>query len=339
MPMIPNVNLQQHNTLGVAATAAYYVSVSSEAELLSAISWAKEQGLPLVPLGGGSNMVLPEYLDALVVAINLRGKVVVNETDEHVWLQVGAGENWHQLVMHCLDFHYWGLENLALIPGRVGAAPIQNIGAYGVELESVFAELQAIEIASGLRVTFDRNSCGFGYRDSVFKGRLKDQYIITSVTLKLNKSPCTHATYPALKQALLGCDPAHLSPERVAREVCRIRTEKLPDPTHTPNAGSFFKNPVISKAQCDSLLQRYPNLVHYPHGGQEKLAAGWLIDQAGWKGVIEDDGVGIHDQQALVLINPGLCSSRTVLALAQRVADSVHEQFGVSLEIEPRVYA
>jgi UDP-N-acetylmuramate dehydrogenase len=336
---LPDFNLQAHNTLAVPARARYFVSVSTGEELREALAFVKMEKLPLLALGGGSNLILRADFPGVVVHINLLGKTLVREDSEYVWLRVAAGENWHQLVEHCLKRHYWGLENLSLIPGSVGAAPIQNIGAYGVELESVFEELQALEVSSGNSLSFDRDACEFGYRDSVFKHRLRDSCIITSVILKLHKVPKFTLEYPALRAALADVSPAEITPQMVSDAVCRVRRSKLPDPHDLPNVGSFFKNPIISREQLLALQQRFPDIVSYPvNEGQAKLAAGWLIDKAGWRGHIGASGVAVHSQQALVITNPERAPGSAVLALAEAIQASVLREYGVRLEPEPRIY-
>ena len=324
--------------LAVPALAQYFVSVKTDDELRDALAFARSENLPLLLLGGGSNIVLSTDFPGLVVQIKSQGKEVVNENDEFVWLKVAAGENWHQLVEYSLDNALYGLENLSLIPGSVGAAPIQNIGAYGVEIKDWVAELSALNIRSGLSVTFTNESCQFGYRDSIFKQSLKDQYVITSVTFRLRKRPRLNLTYPALRAALATIAEAEITPQQVSAAVIDIRQTKLPDPTLIPNVGSFFKNPVIDKQQFEALQAENPAIVSYPAAAnQVKLAAGWLIDQAGWRGR-EIGGAMVHEQQALVLTNPGKLSGQVVLELADMIKQSVLEQFGVRLEMEPRIY-
>lgn len=339
MPLfLPHFNIQKFNTLAVSAVANYFVSVQNEEELREALAFAKAENIPLLILGGGSNIVLRADFPGLVVHMKTRGLDVVAENDEFVWLKVAAGENWHQLVEYTLDNGYYGLENLSLIPGSVGAAPIQNIGAYGVELKDVFAELSALNIQSGLMVTFTKESCQFGYRESIFKQSLKDQYVITSVTLKLTKTPQLNLQYPALRAALVDIPAHEISPGQVSAAVIAIRQSKLPDPQQIPNVGSFFKNPVISRIQFESLKLQFPELVSYPVDTQQvKLAAGWLIDKAGWRGR-DVDGAKVHSEQALVLTNPGKLEGKLILQLADKVVASVQEKFGVVLEREPRVY-
>ncbi len=334
--ILPQFDLQPYNTLAVPCVAAYCAEINSLEDLLAALHWNKTRQLPLLVLGGGSNIVLNGDFPGLVLHIRLRGMEVVAETDEHIWLQIAAGENWQRVVQYCLDFHYWGLENLSMIPGTAGAAPIQNIGAYGVELDTVFAELRAVEISSGVTVTFDRDACRFGYRDSIFKNRLRDRYIIVSITLRLYQQPCVNLSYPALRAALAGLSEP--TPQQVSDAVCAIRSAKLPDPGAVPNAGSFFKNPLVDSATFRRLQADYPNIVGFETGaGQVKLAAGWLIEAAGWRGV-EAEGVAVHGRQALVITNPGHRSGSTVLQLAAKIGAAVKQQFDIDLEREPRVY-
>jgi len=335
---LPHFNLQKFNTLAVPSLAQYFVSVKTDDELREALAFARTENLPLLLLGGGSNIVLRADFPGLVVQIKSQGREVVDENEEFVWLKVAAGENWHQLVVFSLDNALYGLENLSLIPGSVGAAPIQNIGAYGVEIKELVAELSALNIRSGLSVTFTNESCQFGYRDSIFKQSLKDQYVITSVTFRLRKQPHLNLTYPALRAALANTLEEDITPQQVSAAVIDIRQTKLPDPAVIPNVGSFFKNPVINQQQFDALKAENPTIVSYPAAAnQVKLAAGWLIDQAGWKGR-EVGGAAVHEQQALVLTNPRKSSGQAVLALADLIKQSVFEQFGVMLEMEPRIY-
>lgn len=335
---LPEFPLQAYNTLAVPASARFYVKVTSDEELLEALQFARQQALPLLIFGGGSNIVLCGDFPGLAIHICSRGKEVIAEDADFIWLRVAAGENWHTLVEHTLEFHYWGLENLSLIPGTVGAAPIQNIGAYGVELKDVFAELTALEISSGLTVNFNADACAFGYRDSVFKQALKDCYVITSVTLKLRKQPYLVLDYPALREALAHLPADAIDPLAVSQAVCAIRRSKLPDPAVIPNAGSFFKNPVITQQHLQSLQRTWPNLVAYAVDEQHsKVAAGWLIEQAGWRGY-KEGAVAVHDQQALVLTNGENAGGKAILALANKIIASVYERYGIRLEPEPRTY-
>ncbi len=337
MPLfLPHFNLQKFNTLAVPAVADYFVAVHNDEELCEALAFARAKNLPHLLLGGGSNIVLRSDFPGLVIQLKSQGKELVAEDDNFVWLKVAAGENWHQLVEYTLANAFYGLENLSLIPGSVGAAPIQNIGAYGVEVKDFISELTALEIRSGVSVSFTNESCRFGYRDSVFKQSLKDQYVITSVTFRLAKVAAPNLSYPALRQALAAVNAP--SPQAVSEAVIAIRQAKLPDPAAVPNVGSFFKNPIINATQLSGLAARYPGIVSYAvDEAHTKLAAAWLIDRAGWRG----KGVGgaeVHAQQALVLTNPQRLYGDAVLALAEQIQQSVLAEFGVSLELEPRVY-
>lgn len=339
MPLfLPHFDLQKLNTLGVSSIAQTYVAVHNEDELREALTFVRTEKCPFMILGGGSNIVLRNDFPGLVIHVKNTGKSLIAEDEHFVWLKVAAGENWHQLVEYTLAHGFYGLENLSLIPGTVGAAPIQNIGAYGVEVKELIAEVEAIEIRSGLRVNFTNDSCLFSYRDSIFKQTLKDQYVISAVTFQLRKHPQINITYPALRAALGGVAEHSVTPEQVSAAVIAVRQSKLPDPAVIPNVGSFFKNPIIDKLQFDELCAKFPDMVYYPmEAGRVKLAAGWLIDRVGWRGKSVGD-VCVHAQQALVLTNPAKVSGRAVLALAEAIQESVMRQFGVTLEIEPRIY-
>ena len=318
--------------------ADFYVSVTNQDEIKEALAFARERELPILILGGGSNIVFENDFHGLVIHLKLRGVKLIQETDEHVWINFAAGENWHQAVEYCLDNSYYGLENLSLIPGSVGAAPIQNIGAYGVEVKDFITEVSTIEIASGIEVSFLNESCQFSYRESIFKQAFKDQYIITSVTFKLSKIAQPHLTYPALQDYFAGEDLAAITPEQVSQAVIHIRQSKLPDPQQIPNVGSFFKNPIIDSSRFEKLMNQYPTMPSYPAGeNHRKLAAAWLIDKAGWKGK-ELGGVVVHDRQALVLTNPKNLGGSAIIALAKAIQRSVFDTFEIELEIEPGVY-
>ena len=349
MDILRNVNLATYNTLGLRVHADYFCELTTRADVLQALEFTRSQNLALTLLGGGSNVLIAEPLAGLTAHMALRGREVLVEQNDTVQVKFGAGENWHDTVNYCLQQNWYGLENLSLIPGTVGAAPIQNIGAYGVELKQCFVALEAIAIASGKLVTFNREECQFGYRDSIFKGSARGRYVIISVTLALSKTPNTKLDYPALRAELcvesreeLGKEISvrEITPQQVAAAVCRIRRQKLPDPAEIPNAGSFFKNPLLPSEQAEDLQQQFPEIITYPQAdGQVKLAAGWLIEQAGWKGV-QRDGVGVHQHQALVLINTqehAEVSGGTLLGLAREIQADIYQKFGVNLEMEPVV--
>ena len=333
------VSLRHFNTLALPSIAENFCKITSQDSLCGALDWAKQHQLPITILGGGSNVVLARDLAGLVLQMAIPGVELVSEQQDHRIINIGAGENWHQLVLHTLDQGWYGLENLSLIPGLVGAAPIQNIGAYGVELSERFLSLEAIHIATGELRLMDLSDCQFGYRDSFFKGKGRDQYVITSIRLQLSVQPNLCLEYPALQQALMDDmgQSQGLSPKQVSDAVCAIRQSKLPDPSDIPNAGSFFKNPVVGSEQVAVLRNKYPDIIGYDQSdGSIKLAAGWLIEQAGWKGVTRN-GVGVHANQALVLVNYD-GSGEALLSLASDIQDSVLEKFGLEMEVEPRIY-
>jgi UDP-N-acetylmuramate dehydrogenase len=330
--------LQPFNTLALQAQATALLRVERDEQLPEAFTWAAAQGLPVIPLGEGSNIVVAGDLDALLLRLDTRGITRLRETDEMVVLRVAAGENWHALVQWTLQRDLFGLENLALIPGTVGAAPIQNIGAYGVELAPHVEAVHGRVIAGGEPFTLSGQACEFGYRDSIFKHGLRDQRVITAVDLQLSKIPRIQADYPALGQELADRQVSIPSPRDVFDAVVSIRSSKLPDPALVPNAGSFFKNPVIEAGRAMELVRQFPELPRYEQpGGQVKLAAAWMIQHCGWKGH-RNHGLGVHPEHALVLVNYGCDSGRQLLELAAEVARSVRDSFGIELEIEPRVY-
>ena len=332
-----NVNLQALNTLSVPATAQWFCRARFDRCLLACLELIRVKQCPLFILGDGSNVVLPEYFPGLVVAMRTRGRRLIQETKEAVLVEFAAGENWHKTVMWAVANGWSGIENLALIPGSVGAAPIQNIGAYGVELESCLDHLTGLDTTTGKMVTFSKADCEFAYRDSIFKQRLQDRIIITRVALRLTKVPRLTLHYPALREALRHLSSAELTPERIAAAVIQIRQSKLPDPTTLPNAGSFFKNPVIDAKHYQALKKSYPDMVaHALDENHFKVAAGWLLEQAGWKGRAVA-GIAMYHRQALVLTNPEAKTSQQILAFACRIRDSIRQQFDITLEIEPRV--
>ncbi|CAM2933908.1 UDP-N-acetylmuramate dehydrogenase [Cupriavidus taiwanensis] len=329
--------LRRHNTFGFDARARFAVHVRSEADLSAALADPRAEGLPLVVLGGGSNVVLTGDLDALVLLMEIPGyQVEATSEGGDAWLvTVGAGENWNVLVNRTIADGMPGLENLALIPGTAGAAPIQNIGAYGVELRERFAGVRAYDRQAGAFVWLDLQDCDFGYRDSLFKRAGAGRYIITAVTLRLPKGWQPVLSYGELARELDG----QASPDAAAIRdaVVAIRSRKLPDPAQLGNAGSFFKNPLVSATQRNALLQAHPDLVSYAQpDGSYKLAAGWLIDRCGFKGV-SDGPVGVYGKQALVLVHHGGGTGAMLLALANRIADTVQARYGVRIEPEPVV--
>ena len=326
--------LKSLHTFHTDAVARYYSGFSSP----DGLEVLRQSEVPLLVLGGGSNLLFTKDFDGWILHNEIKGISLVHEDDDHVFLRIGAGENWHQLVLYTLDKGWCGLENLALIPGSVGASPIQNIGAYGVELQDVFWDLEAYMIHEGIISTFSRNDGAFGYRDSVFKSKLKGQCIILTVGLRLSKKPLFHVSYGALQAELDKMGVVTPTQRIIAQAVMNIRQRKLPDPDHIGNAGSFFKNPVVSSTQLEKLKIKYPDIVSFPQpDGRVKLAAGWLVEQCGWKGYRNGDA-GCHEQQALVLVNYGNASGADIYDLSEQIRRSVWDAFEVQLEREVNVY-
>lgn len=341
MQIIENQSLKPYNTFGIAATARYFTEIHSEEELREALQFPTSDfplPTPIFILGGGSNILLTKDFDGLVIKNSILGKEVVEKSDEHVIVRIGAGENWHQTVLWTLAQDFGGLENLSLIPGTVGASPMQNIGAYGVEIKDVFYKLEAMERLTGEVHTFDKEACQFGYRESVFKKELKDKYIITQVYFKLSKTNhIINISYGAIKDILAIRHIESPTIQDISNAVIEIRSSKLPDPAQIGNSGSFFKNPEILHAQFDILKQNFPTLPAFPgEKGGIKVPAGWLIEQCGWKGTRRGDA-GCYDKQALVLVNYGNAKGAEIWQLALDIADSVEEKFGIRLTPEVNV--
>jgi len=330
-----NTWLTRYNTLRLPARSRYFVCATDRTLLLQAVAQARRDELPLLILGGGSNLVLRGDFPGVCVQLATRG-ITANQWDsDWQWVTAQAGESWHDFVRTCIANGWYGLENLALIPGTVGACPIQNIGAYGVEVKDYIDAVELLDLASGEVRELSGQDCRFGYRDSIFKGELRDQVVILSVRFRLRRTPQLVIGYQGLAEALAGiADP---SPQDLFDAVVALRQRKLPDPAQIPNVGSFFKNPVVDRARYRQLLTRHPGLVAYPDAQGMKLAAGWLIDQAGWKG-FSDGPVGVHRQQALVLVHTGGGDGAQLLALAARIQADIQRRYGVALEIEPRIY-
>lgn len=338
MHVVENEPLQDLNTLSLEGCARALTRVRSGRELRTALDWAKVEGLAVVPLGEGSNVVIAGDVDALVIRMETRGITVLDDSRAQLQLRVAAGENWHSLVAWTIGRGFYGLENLALIPGTVGAAPIQNIGAYGVELAGFVQRVHCISVDSGEPQVLDAAACRFGYRDSVFKQALRDSLVITEVDFQLSHQPAVQVEYPVLSRWLEERGIVTPTPQSVFEAVVDIRRSKLPDPRQVPNAGSFFKNPVVTGERARALSHRFPDLPQYPQAdGSIKLPAAWLIDYCGWKGHCKG-GLGVHPQHALVIVNYGSNSGKALLALAADVAASVLDSFDIELEIEPRIY-
>jgi len=333
-----NQTLGKLNTFGIDALARYYVELSSTEQMKEFLDLPEYRAVQKLVLGGGSNLLFTKpVLDCVVLKNNILGISKVKEDKDFVYIRSGAGENWHHFVMHCIENNYAGLENLSLIPGNVGAGPMQNIGAYGVELKDVFHELEALNLADLKTELFNSDDCRFGYRESVFKKEARNKYIITAVTFRLNKTPRFNTSYGAINQELEAMGVKELSIAAISRAVCNIRRSKLPDPAIIGNAGSFFKNPEVEEQKFVALQMQFPSIVGYPLENKKvKLAAGWLIEQCGWKGKTFGDA-GVHDKQALVLVNHGKATGKEIYDLSQRILDSVKEKFGVELEREVNI--
>lgn len=337
MTMLENYSLTALNTFGIKAAARFYAEALTEDECRELLHSDIARRYPLVVLGGGSNVIFAGDLDALIVHPCMRGIRLLEQQGDEVIIEAMAGENWHDFVRHCLQSGWYGLENLSLIPGTVGASPIQNIGAYGVELTDVFHSLTAMSLQTGELCEFSHQDCRFAYRDSVFKQEARDRYLITRVRFRLSLQPALHMNYGDIRQELSASGIIAPTPVQVSDAIMAIRRRKLPDPAVLGNAGSFFKNPLITVAQFEQLKVAFPGVVAYPHEEEIKLAAGWLIDQAGWKGRSLGP-VGAYEKQALVLVNHGGARGADVLAIAQAIQADVKARFGVDLEMEPRVY-
>ncbi|WP_044173834.1 UDP-N-acetylmuramate dehydrogenase [Flectobacillus major] len=335
MEIQENISLQPYNTFGLQATARYFVEVNTLEQLVTVLKDNTFQNLPRLFLGGGSNILLTKDFEGIVIKINLQGIEKQQENELHVWLKAGAGVVWHNFVLHCIAQNWAGVENLSLIPGTVGAAPMQNIGAYGVEIKDVFDELEALNLSTLQIEKFALDDCQFGYRESVFKHIYKNQYVILSVTFRLNKTPNFHIEYGAIKDTIAEMGVQQLSIKAISDAVIHIRQSKLPNPAEIGNSGSFFKNPEIPIAQFQALKERFPAMVSFPSitPALIKVPAGWLIEQAGWKG-FKDGHIGVHAKQALVLVNYGGGKGNDIKALSEKIQASVFEKFGILLHPE-----
>jgi len=344
MEIIKNASLKSLNTFGVNASAKYYTEIHNRDDIAALLDWratniesADKKGLPNLLLGGGSNLLFKEDYQGLISKICLAGKDIADEDEKNVYVSVAGGENWHDFVRWTVEKGYAGLENLSLIPGTVGAAPIQNIGAYGVELADSFHSLQAVDLETGEVFEYQKSACNFGYRESIFKEQMLDKLLITSITFKLvkeDKQPNWKIDYAGVREVLEGKEP---TAKLISDAVIALRQSKLPDPAVIGNAGSFFKNPVLSHKKWEALKADNPNIPGWEQlGGEIKTSAAWLIDQCGWKGYCKGDA-GVSDKHALVLVNYGEASGAELWAVAQDIMTSVEDKFEVMLEAEPRV--
>jgi UDP-N-acetylmuramate dehydrogenase len=337
MEIISNFSLKALNTFGIESFAKLFVKVNSVEQINELLNRNEFKNNHHLILGGGSNLLLTKNVDGLVIKNELLGIELINENESSVFVKCAAGVVWHEFVMWCIDKNFGGIENLALIPGCTGASPMQNIGAYGVEIKDAFYELDAIELATGNLKKFSKSDCEFGYRESVFKRQFKNQFIITSVTFQLSKQPNFHIEYGAIKQELDLMKVSELNIKAIAKAVINIRSSKLPDPKEIGNAGSFFKNPEVSEIEYLRLKIEFPNIVAYPLENKNyKLAAGWLIEQSGLKGYRSGDA-GVHKLQALVLVNYGSATGNQIFDLSSHILHTVKQKFGVDLEREVNI--
>jgi UDP-N-acetylmuramate dehydrogenase len=332
-----NYSLRTSNSFGIAANTRFFTEVNSQEEIVEVLTYKGYQGVEKLWLGGGSNILLKGNFQGAVVKVNLMGIKLDKEDDHYYYVSGGAGENWHDFVTYCIDHDYSGVENLSLIPGNVGAAPMQNIGAYGVELKEVFYSLEAINVHSGELVSFSNADCHFGYRTSIFKEKEKGNFVICEVTFRLKKNAEFNVSYGALQQQLEKMQLKELSISAISKAVCSIRRSKLPNPDSIGNAGSFFKNPIIDNAFFESLKKDFPDIVGFANtDSNTKVAAGWLIEQCGWKGKRVGDA-GVHEDHALVLANYGIATGEEIFNLSEDIKASVIAKFGISLEREVNV--
>jgi UDP-N-acetylmuramate dehydrogenase len=338
MTILENVDLQSLNTFGLKVSTSRFVTITSiegAKALFQSPLFRKDKHLIL---GGGSNVLFTKDFDGLVVKVELRGIEILDENEDAVTLKVGAGENWHQFVIYCVERNWGGVENLSLIPGTIGAAPIQNIGAYGVEIKNIITSVEAMEIDTGKIKTFSNSECNFGYRDSIFKQSEKDKYLISSITLTLTKrNHQFNTSYGAIEEILKQQGISHPTVKSISDAVIQIRRSKLPDPQVVGNAGSFFKNPTIDNKLYESIKKDYPSFPSYPSAdGLVKIPAAWLIEQCGWKGKTFDH-IGVHKNQALVLVNYGGGEGNKIWQLALDIKASVQQKFNITLQPEVNV--
>ena len=336
MKISTDFSLKNYNTFGIEAKAKAFVAVENQTELAQILK--EHQSEKLFVLGGGSNMLLTQDIDALVIHVDLKGKKVISENDDYALVQAQAGENWHEFVIWCIDQNLGGLENLSLIPGNVGTTPIQNIGAYGVEIKDAFVSCEAMHIKTQEITTFNREQCHFGYRESIFKNEAKDQYIITSVTFQLTRqNHKTNTSYGAIEAELTKENISNPTIKDISNAVIAIRESKLPNPKELGNSGSFFKNPIISKADFEKIHLQFPDMPHYVVSDTlVKVPAGWLIEQAGFKGKRFGDA-GIHKNQALVLVNYGNATGQEILNVSRNIQKTIVDTFGIAIEAEVNI--
>jgi len=332
-----NQSLRTYHSFGIEVNAKFFIELKSIDDIENLVQNISQIPQPIYYLGGGANSLFTDDFKGTVVHIANKGISLIEENEEHILLSVQAGEDWDEFVQFCVENEYYGIENLTAIPGQVGTAPIQNIGAYGVEMKDHFVELEGFHWETGEIRTWKYEDCQFGYRNSIFKNKLKGKAVILSVTFRLDKNPVLETGYGAIQEEIKQMGVEQLSIEAIRDAVISIRKRKLPDPEEIGNAGSFFKNPVISERQFLSLKKTYPKIVSYQlPDGSHKLAAGWLIDRAAWKGK-RFGNAGVHENQALVLVNYGNANGNEIIQIASQIEQSVKEMFGVDLEREVNI--
>ncbi len=337
MMVLTNQSLQSCNTFGIDVSAKYFTEIKSTEDYQSLIADPAFRDEEKLILGGGSNILFTKNFNGLVIKNALPGITILREDPYHTWIRVAAGEPWHPFVLYCVERNLAGIENLSLIPGLAGAAPMQNIGAYGAEIKDTCEEVEAINSITGEQVLFNNASCEFGYRESIFKHKLKGQFLITAVTFRLNKVFKPNIHYGDIKKTLEEMRVQEVTIKAVSDAVIRIRSSKLPDPKVIGNAGSFFKNPVISREHCNALISKFPLMPNYPQkNGEVKIPAGWLIEQCGWKGKVVGN-TGAHKSQSLVLVNYGHATGREIYDLALQIQQSVNEKFAIEIMTEVNI--
>ena len=331
MKIEKNISLKSYNTFGINVKAKFFLEIYDETQLREILAENEFKPLPKLILGGGSNVLFTKDFDGLVLRISIPGIEIVDEDDKTVLIKAGAGEIWHKLVLFCVRKNFGGIENLSLIPGTVGAAPMQNIGAYGQEIKDVFENLNGVYINNGKSAIFRKDECKFAYRNSIFKNELKNKFIITYVTLRLSKYPVINASYGNVKSELDKLGSNHIGIKEVSDAVIKIRQSKLPDPAEIGNAGSFFRNPEVSQEKFDNLKQKFSDIVGFKlENGRVKIPAGWLIESCGWKGK-KFGNTGSYVKQSLVLVNYGGATGAEVVNLAKKIKESVLDKFGIEL--------
>ncbi len=335
MQILKNISLKSYNTFGVDVNCRFFAEVFTEEELLPFLQSLDREKKTFLILGGGSNLLFTKDFEGTIVKISTKGIEIIAETEDDIYIRVQAGENWDEFVAYCVEKGWGGLENLSLIPGKVGTAPVQNIGAYGAEVKDVLFEVSALDRINQIHRIFSNFECEFSYRDSIFKRR-ENQFVILSVTFKLSLKPVLNAKYGDIMEELTSLQIDSPDIRSVREAVCRIRSRKLPDPVKIGNSGSFFKNPVVDLDLLPSLKEKFPGIVSFPYGKYVKLAAAWLIEQCGWKGYRAGDA-GVHPNQPLVLVNYGCATGQEILDLANSIKADVQKKFGITLEIEVNI--